>query len=167
MLKEAKDTIGRYKETEIKDFNLSNYGLESYKDINTISIRELLETDYWKNMSANEILNLYRTYKKNEQELVPITVWKIEDILFITTPAEMFVEYSLNIKSRFKEKYRSIIIVELANGWVGYVPTKKAFSYNSGYEVQFLTSSKLCENAGDIITEEIIEMEKELDNSQQ
>ena len=149
---------------EIKDFNLSNYGLESYKDINIVSIKELLETDYWKNMSANEILNLYRTYKNNKQELVPITVGKIENILFITTPAEMFIEFSLNIKSRFREKYRSIIIVELSNGFVGYVPTKKAFSYNSGYEVQFLTSSKLCENAGDIIVEEIIKMEQELNN---
>ena len=51
-------------------------------------------------------------------------------------------------------------MVELANGWVGYVPTKKAFSFNSGYEVQFLSSSKLSEDAGDIITEEIIQMEK-------
>lgn len=160
MLNEAKETIENYKGKEIKGFELSNYGLESSKDTTVISAQELLETDFWKNMAANEIINLSRAYKNNKPEVVPLTVARIGNILLITVPAELFVEYSLNFKNKFKEKYKSIIVVELANGWVGYIPTKKAFSYNSGYEVQFLSSSKLCEDAGDIITEEIIRMEK-------
>jgi hypothetical protein len=111
-------------------------------------------------MSANEIINLSMAYKNNKLEKVPLTVAKIGSILLITVPVELFVEYSLNLKNIFKGKYKSIIVVELANGWVGYVPTKKAFTFNSGYEVQFLNSSKLSEGAGDIITEEIIRMEK-------
>ncbi len=160
MLKEAKETIEKYKVKEIKKFELSNYGLESYKDTTIISAQKLLGTDYWKNMSANEIINLSKAYKKNKLEIIPLTVAKIGSILLITVPAELFVEYSLNLKNKFKEKYKSIIVVELTNGWVGYIPTKKAFSFNSGYEVQFLNSSKLSEDAGDIITEEIIQMEK-------
>ncbi len=160
MLKEAKETVEKYKGKEIKAFELSNYGLESCKDSSVISARELLETDYWKNMSANEIMNLSEAYKDNKPEIIPLTVAKIGSILLIAVPAELFVEYSLNLKNKFKGKYKNIIVVELANGWVGYVPTKKAFSFNSGYEVQFLSSSKLSEDAGDIITEEIIQMEK-------
>ena len=162
MINKAKEIIEKNKDKDIDEFKLSNYGLESYKDTTVISAQKLLETEFWKNMSANEIVSLSEAYKDNKKEVVPLTVVKIGSILLITVPAELFVEYSLNLKNIFKEKYKNIIVVELVNGWVGYVPTKKAFSSNSGYEVQFLNSSKLCEDAGDIITKEIIQMEKGL-----
>ncbi len=162
MINDAKEIIEKNIGKVIKEFKLSNYGLESYKDTTVISAQKLLETEFWENMSANEIINLSKTYKDNKKEVVPLTVAKIGSILLIAVPAELFVEYSLNIKNIFKEKYKNIIVVELANGWVGYIPTKKAFSYNSGYEVQFLSSSKLREDAGDIITKKIIQMEKSL-----
>ncbi len=161
MLKKAKETIERYKGKEIKEFELSNYGLESYKDNTVISAQRLLETDFWKNMSANEIMYLANEYK-DKKVTVPLTVARIGKIFLATNPAELFVEYSLMLKNRFKKKYKNIMIVELVNGWVGYVPTEKAFSSDSGYEVQFLNSSKLSEDAGEIITEKIIQMEKEL-----
>ena len=162
MIDDAKKIIEKNKGKVIEEFELSNYGLESYKDNTVISAQKLLETEFWENMSANEIINLSKAYKNNKKEVVPLTVAKIGSILIIAVPAELFVEYSLNFKNIFKEKYKNIIVVELANGWVGYVPTKKAFEYNSGYEVQFLSSSKLHEDAGDIITKEIIQMEKRL-----
>jgi hypothetical protein len=160
MLEEAKEIAKKYKGKEIKKFKLSNYGLESYKDTKVISTRKLLDTDYWKNMSNNEILHLSESY--NKLEIVPLTVAKLGGVLVISVPAELFVEYSIYLKNKFKEKYKNIIVIELVNGWIGYVPTKKAFLYNSGYEVQFLSSSKLCKNAGDIITDKIIQMEKKL-----
>ena len=160
MLNEAREIIKKNKGKDIEEFELSNYGLESYKDTTVISAQKLLETEFWENMSANEIVNLSEAYADNKKEVVALTVARIGSILLITVPAELFVEYSLDLKNKFKKKYKNIIVVELANGWVGYVPTKKAFSYNSGYEVQFLNSSKLCEDAGDIITKKIIQMEK-------
>ncbi len=162
MLKEAEKTIKSYKVKNIESFELSNYGIESYHDKEVISAQKLLETDFWKNMSANEIVNLFQTYKNGKKEVVPLTVATIGSILLVAVSAELFVEYSIKLKSEFKNKYDGVIILELTNGWVGYVPTKKAFSYNSGYEVQFLNSSKLYENAGDMIIKEIMRMEKKL-----
>jgi hypothetical protein len=163
MIAQAKSTVKEFKSRKLKVPRLSNYGVESYKDKSVISACKLIQTDFWKNVSANEILSLHKKYKDNNLEIVPLTVAKIGDILFIGAPAELFVEFSLSLKDKFKKKYGNVIIVELANGWVGYVPTKKAFSPKvGGYEVQFLNSSKLCEDAGDIMVKEITKMEEEL-----
>jgi hypothetical protein len=143
--------------------NLSNYGVESYRDGSFISANTLLKTEFWKNAEAGELLKLYAMYKDDNRETVPLTVMNFGLMLLVTTPAELFVEYSLELKLRFKDKYKAVFVAELVNGWVGYVPTKRAFEpENGGYEVQFLNSSKLNENAGDIILNEIINMEKEL-----
>ena len=163
MIADAKETIEKFKGREPEAPVLSNYGNESYKNTDVISAGELLETDFWENISAVEILSLNEKYKKSNLVSVPLTVARITDILFIGIPAELFTEFSLKLKDRFKEKYSTVIVAELVNGWVGYIPTKKAFIPDIGaYEVQFLNSSKLCEDAGDIIVEEVIKMEKEL-----
>lgn len=163
MIAQAKSTVKEFEGRKMEAPKLSNYGVESYRDKSVISAGKLIQTDFWKNMSANEILSLYKKYKDSNLETVPLTVAKIGDILFIGVPAELFVEFSLSLKDKFKNNYRNVIVVELANGWVGYVPTKKAFSPKvGGYEVQFLNSSKLCEDAGDIMVKEITKMEEEL-----
>jgi hypothetical protein len=163
MLYKASKTIKQFEGRRFKALKVSNYGIESYRDTSVISANKLLETDFWKNIAAKELIALYEKYKNNNLETVPLTVARMEDALLIANPAELFVEYSLALKRRFYERYHSVFVVELANGWVGYVPTKEAFIPEvGGYEVQFLNSSKLCEDAGDIIIKEIIEMEKTL-----
>ena len=163
MITDAKETIEKFKGREPETPVLSDYGNESYKNTSVISAGELLQTDFWKNISAKEILSLNEKYKESNLVQVPLTVVKMADILFIGIPAELFTEFSLKLKDRFKGKYSTVIVAELVNGWVGYIPTKKAFTPDIGaYEVQFLSSSKLCEDAGDIIVDEVIKMEKEL-----
>ena len=106
---------------------------------------------------------LHELYGERGRETVPLTVLNIGPALLVTTPAELFVEYSLRLKQRFKDSYDAVFVAELVNGWVGYVPTKKAFEpAEGGYEVQFLSSSKLAENAGDTMVDEIIDMEGQL-----
>ena len=57
----------------------------------------------------------------------------------------------------------AVFVVELANGWVGYVPTAEAFvPERGGYEVQFLNSSKLREDTGETIVAELMDMERRL-----
>ncbi|MFN2352622.1 MAG: hypothetical protein ABR497_11825, partial [Kiritimatiellia bacterium] len=46
-------------------------------------------------------------------------------------PAELFVEFQLDIKNRFKD--RKVIVTELTNGRIGYVPTRLACALG-GYE---------------------------------
>ena len=43
-----------------------------------------------------------------------------------TNPAELFVEFGLEIKER--SPFEVTLISELANGWCGYVPTEAAFT---------------------------------------
>jgi neutral ceramidase len=141
--------------------DVSNYGHETYMDEEVASTNELLETEFWKYVSAKELVDLHERYKKNKNETIPLTVMSIGALLFITAPVELFAEYSIELKERFKDRYTHVFIFELVNGWSGYVPTRKAFSPKvGGYEVQFLNSSKLDQIAGDRIIQAIIGMEK-------
>ena len=102
-----------------------------------------MKTDFWKKIATNELINLYERHKDNNLETVPVTLARISDALLIAVPGELFVEYGLKVKRFLKDKYGVILIIELANGYVGYIPTKEAFnSKNGGYEIQFLTTSK-------------------------
>jgi hypothetical protein len=163
MIVRAKDTVKKYQGKNLWLKKVSNYGIESYKERSVISANKFLETKFWKNAAARELLKLHNNYKNDSHEIVPLTIISIGEILIATTPAELFIEFSLELKEKFKNRYKCVFIVELVNGWVGYVPTKKAFQPAvGGYEVQFLNSSKLHEDAGEIIVDELIKMEKEL-----
>jgi hypothetical protein len=163
MIVRAKNTVKKYQGKNLWLKKVSNYGIESYKERSVISANKFLETKFWKNAAARELLKLHNNYKNDNHEIVPLTIISIGEILIATTPAELFIEFSLELKEKFKNRYKCVFIVELVNGWIGYVPTKKAFQPAvGGYEVQFLNSSKLHEDAGEIIVDELIKMEKEL-----
>jgi len=53
---------------------------------------------------------------------------RVGDVGFVGIPAEYFVELQLDIKQR--SPFKRTFVSELANGWVGYVPTQKAFEEN-------------------------------------
>jgi hypothetical protein len=55
-----------------------------------------------------------------------------DDLAFVGLPGEIFVELGLSIKSR--SPYSHTIIAELANGSIGYVPTREAYPQGN-YEV--------------------------------
>jgi hypothetical protein len=163
MITRAKDTVRKYQGENNRLKKVSNYGIESHSDRSVLSANKFLKTKFWKYAAARELLSLQNNYKDNNFEIVPLTIIGIGKILFATIPAELFIEFSLELKKKFKPRYKSVIIVELVNGWVGYIPTRKAFQRAvGGYEVQFLNSSKLREDAGEMIVNELVRMEKEL-----
>ncbi len=59
---------------------------------------------------------------------------RLGDLGIVGLPGEIFVEIGLEIKRRSPLPYT--IVVELANDWHGYIPTKKAMS-EGGYETSF------------------------------
>ena len=52
-----------------------------------------------------------------------------DDVVWVALPGEMFVELGLELKKR--SPFKHTIIVELANGSVGYIPTQRAFAEGS------------------------------------
>ena len=74
-----------------------------------------------------------------------------------TNPAELFVEFGLEIKER--SPFEVTLISELANGWCGYVPTEAAFT-EGGYEThRSVRVSRLdTQAAGRTITDACVEI---------
>lgn len=78
------------------------------------------------------------------------------DVAWVSLPGEIFVELGLAIKqdSPFKET----IIAELANGAIGYVPTRRAFTQGN-YEV---VSARGAEGSGELLVDAAVKLLKEL-----
>ena len=64
-------------------------------------------------------------------EPAEIAAVALDDVMLVTNQAELFVEYQLDIKARFKD--HKIMVAELTNGRIGYVPTRLAYALG-GYE---------------------------------
>jgi hypothetical protein len=77
-----------------------------------------------------------------------ITAYRLGDFALVTLPGEIFCEYGLDLK--LHSPARRTFVVELANGIVGYVPTRRAFA-GGGYEQRTATSSKLHPVAGEMM----------------
>jgi neutral ceramidase len=96
---------------------------------------------------AKEILMLEALIEKDPAVEVEVQAIKVGPAVFVSNPAEFFVELGLAIKkgSKFPFTYP----VELANGCTGYVPTEKAFApQGGGYETRLTAYSNLEITAG-------------------
>lgn len=93
------------------------------------------------------------------QEKLTMQTLKVGDIVFNSMPGEMFNELGLDLKAR--SKYDKNIIVELANGYYGYIATEKAFG-EGGYEVSLDYFINLEERAGHKIVDTLLELQSEL-----
>lgn len=79
-----------------------------------------------------------------------------DDIAWVALPGEMFVELGLEVKKR--SPFKHTIIVELANGSVGYVPTKRAFT-EGNYEP---LAARCAPGSGELLVERAISLLNEL-----
>jgi neutral ceramidase len=96
---------------------------------------------------AKEIVLLDASLKGRPVADVEVQAVQIGPAIFITNPAELFVELGLELKRR--SPFRFTFPVELANGCVGYVPTEEALSpTGGGYETRLTSYSNLEPTAG-------------------
>jgi hypothetical protein len=93
---------------------------------------------------------------------VELSCFALGDLVGLTVPGELFVEYQLELRRRLAP--RKVLLIGYANGWPGYIPTREAFA-EGGYGVDpfpgdppALSRTALPEEAGERILEELAEM---------
>jgi hypothetical protein len=147
-----------HKEIPAEIPHLSDYGVEHYGHIDRpkVSLEELFKTPFWANFYSNEIKT--RESDRLRQPLMPFTIKVVaqNNWAMVTLPCELFVEWSYAIYEN--SLFEHTTVVELANGWNGYIPTKKAFERKGGYETKEVTSTMLIPEAGEMILETVIRM---------
>jgi neutral ceramidase len=96
---------------------------------------------------AKETVLLDAMAKARPQVEVEVQAIQVGPVVFVSNPAEYFVQYGLDIKKG--SKFPFTFPVELANGCTGYVPTEEAFGPNGGgYETRLTSYSNLEISAG-------------------
>lgn len=123
------------------------------KEVKKISMIDGISDEIY----AEQIISLSKIDRKSlTSEMQVIT---LGDVALVSIPGELFVEYGLEIKE--KSKFPHTFIVDIANDYVGYIPTLKAFK-EGGYEVRLCCGSKLASIAGEMITKTALEMLDEM-----
>jgi hypothetical protein len=112
---------------------------------------------------AREIISLWEWQRRlGARELieeVEIQAFRVGELALVGFPVEYFTEFGLKIKAA--SPFPHTFVVELANGWHGYVPTREAFGHG-GYETRLAYTSRLDPDAGDLMYEAALDLLKQL-----
>jgi hypothetical protein len=121
-------------------------------------VKSNVKSDYrW--YFARDIILLNERNKFEPSVPCEIQAIQIGPLVVVSSPAELFCQLGLDIKSASTFPYT--FVVELANGIIGYVPTEEAMGPSGGgYETRMGMHSKLIPSAGRRIVEASIDLIK-------
>jgi len=109
---------------------------------------------------AKEILVTDYMLRKNPRASVELQGIQVGGAVYLSNPAELFCQLGLDIKKA--SPFPVTFVVEIANGFNGYVPDEKAFTpEGGGYETVLTRYSNLEVTAGRQIVNGSIELAKE------
>lgn len=130
---------------------------EEYED--ALESSEDAKTDEEKYAASQNIRRLRESLDLIERAQEPIfgevQVMRIGDLALTATPGEMFVQLGNEIKQRSAAP--NTFVVELANGWVGYLLNKGGFE-EGGYESAPGPWTQVSEEAGQILVDTCVEL---------
>lgn len=113
------------------------------------------EPKFLEKVWAFKVLDVYgRDGKPLEVEVQVIALGR--DVAWVSLPGEIFVELGLAIKE--SSPFKHTIIAELANGSIGYIPTKRAYA-GGNYEPN---SARCGAGSGEMLVDAALRMLKEL-----
>jgi len=121
------------------------------------AIEKTSEPEMLKYYFANCVAQLEGARPFKNAYPVELSVYRMGKIVIVTNPAELFVEYQLEIKDM--SPFNRTIVTELTNGYCGYVCTERALRAGS-YEARLAFSSKLSAEAGRMIVEKTLDLLK-------
>ena len=105
-----------------------------------------------------KIPELVERIRRQRTELAEVQAHFIDEVAFVSMPAELFVQLGLRLKEEAHPAHA--LVVGYANGNLGYVPHKEAFR-RGGYETTFLQSSCMAPEAGDMLVDCAVELIRE------
>ena len=106
-------------------------------------------------VKAFKVLDVEARKQKPQEVEVQVIVLG-NDIAWVSLPGEVFVELGLSIKAG--SPFRQTIIAELANGSIGYIPTRRAYA-EGNYEV---VSARCAEGSGEQLVESALRQLRQL-----
>lgn len=106
---------------------------------------------------AREAIDLIARF--SEPQEAEAQVLRLGDLAIVASPGELFVEWGLQIKRESPAPHT--FVVELANGWVGYLFNPGGFA-EGGYEAGYGPWTQVSEEGASLLTEASLRLVRQL-----
>ncbi len=158
----------------IKDSKPVGSGVKVIKESIELGLRQA-DNDYTKHQLAKWLQNdgtlmrvrnlaYYNAMNHATSDTLILQVIRIGNTCIYVYPGEIYVNFGLRIKQ--ETAFPNCFVIENSNCFGGYIPTPEAFSKESDlYETALCFGSRHVPEAGDLMTERLLQMGEKLNES--